>query len=149
MTVAAWIRGIPVGVVQAIKGAFDYPNSIGLTGAGTSSQANALPLPRDFNVFTSVSASTNGGLLPWGADQTVSSQNVAPPGTVQTSNGIIEIGDQITVVNNTASVALLIYPQTGGKIQGAAANAGFSVGANKTAFFFYIGSGNWVVNLSA
>lgn len=138
MTVAAWIRGLPVGVVQAIKGAFDYNSSVNLTGLGNS-QGTALALPRDFNIFSTVAAST-GAILPWGDDQ----QPVAASGQY----GVIELGDTITVVNQGAN-ALLVYPQLGGKVQGASANAGFSVASNKMAAFQYVGSGNWVANLSA
>jgi hypothetical protein len=140
MTVAAWIRGLPVGVVQAIKGAFDYPSSQALVATGNS-QATALPLPRDFNVFNTVSAST-GAILPWGADQ-------QPTGSAAGQTGLVEIGDTITVVNNQAAQALLVYPQLAGTVQGAGANAGFSIAANKQAVFSYIGLGKWVANLSA
>lgn len=140
MPVAAFLRGIPAGLAQAIKGAFDYPSSQALTSLGNS-QATALLLPRDFNVFNTVSAST-GAILPWGVDQT-------PTNAGAGFDGVIEIGDTITVVNNNAAQALLVYPQLGGKVQGAGANAGFSVAANKQALFSYIGAGNWVANLSA
>ena len=140
MTVAQWIRGLPVGVVQAIKGAYDYPSSVGLTALGNS-QGTALSLPRDFNVFTTVGAST-GGILPWGADQT-------PTGGVSgVDRGLVEIGDSITVVNR-GSNALSIYPQSGGNVQNGGANTAFSVAANKVAQFFYVGGGNFNVNLSA
>lgn len=146
MPVQEFIRGMPVGVAQAIAGAFDPPNSQNLTATGTT-QATALPLPRDFNVFTTVAASS-GALLPFGMDQIASTQAVAPAGTVQQNNGIAQLGDTFTAVNRGTN-ALLVYPQLGGTVQGAAANTGFSVAVNKVADFRYVGSGNWVVNLSA
>jgi hypothetical protein len=73
---------------------------------------------------------------------------VAPPGTTVNTVGILEIGDSITVVNQGAN-ALLVYPQLAGKVQGASANTGFSVAANKVATFYYVGLGNFVANLSA
>jgi hypothetical protein len=146
MGVAAFIRGLPVGVVQAIKGAFDWQNSVGLTAAGTT-QATALLLPRDFNVFTTVAAGS-GCILPYGEDQTVSSQSVAPAGTTVASVGTLEVGDTITVVNRGAN-ALLVYPQGTGTIQGGSAGAGFSIAVNKLADIRYVGSGNFVANLSA
>lgn len=144
MTVLAYLRGFSNQIGNAIKGAFDTPNSINLTAAGTT-QATSLPLPRDFNVFTTVAAGS-GAQLPPGVDQVVSTQNTASG--AQNTNGIIEQGDSIKVINRGAN-ALLIYPQLGGTVQGGAANAGFSVAANKVAVFDYVGAGNWVANLSA
>lgn len=147
MSVAQWIRGLPVGVVQAIKGAFDYPSSVSLIALG-STLAGALLLPRDFNVVTGVSAST-GVRLPAGVDVVVSSSTDAN-GTTRNQYGIIEIGDSIIVVNKQATQALLTYPNTAtGTVQGAGAGAGFSIAANKQATFYYCGADTWSVNLSA
>jgi hypothetical protein len=147
MSVAQWIRGLPAGVVQAIKGAFDYPNSVSLTALGTT-LAGALLLPRDFNVVTGVSANT-GVRLQAGVDVVVST-SVDPNGTTRNQYGVIEIGDSIIVVNKQATQALLVYPNTAtGTVQGAGAGAGFSVAANKQATFYYCGLDVWSANLSA
>jgi hypothetical protein len=147
MPVAQWIRGLPVGVVQAIKGAFDYPSSIGLVALGTT-LANALALPRDFNVFATVAAST-GARLPAGVD-VVESTYVDPNGTTRNNYGIVEIGDCIRVVTKGVANPLLVYPQTAaGTVQAGGAGVGFSVAANKMAEFYYLGSDNWCANLSA
>ena len=68
--------------------------------------------------------------------------------SVPASPEVFEIGDSIRVVNRGAN-AILVYPQVGGTVQGAAANTGFSVAANKNAAFFYVGAGNWIADLSA
>jgi hypothetical protein len=106
----------------AAQAAVGYP-STGLTATGTN-QATALALPSDFNVFTTVGAST-GAILP-----------------------ISNTGDWITVVNHGAST-LSVYPPTGGKIANGSANAAFSVAATKTAQFQCIDSTNFAASLSA
>jgi hypothetical protein len=97
--------------------------SVNLTATGNS-QGTALALPSDFNVFTTVAAST-GAILP----------------TSRT-------GDWLTVVNHGANT-LSVYPPTGGKIANGSANAAFSVAANKTAQFQCIDSINFAASLSA
>lgn len=97
--------------------------SSGLTATGNS-QGTALAVPSDFNVFTTVSAST-GCILPNGTP-----------------------GDWYTIVNHGAST-LSVYPPTGGKIANGSANAAFSVGANKTAQFQAISTTDYAASLSA
>lgn len=148
MPIGSQIRGMPSGVASAIKGFSDATRGSNLTATGNS-QATALPLPTDGNVFTTV-ASGSGAILPWGMDQ-VPTPNAAIAGSLtgaQALTGIVEFGDSIRVINAGAN-ALLVYPQLGGKVQAGAANAGFSIPTNKPAVIFYIGGGNWSVNLSA
>lgn len=97
--------------------------SLSLTATGNS-QGTALAVPSDFNVFTTVAAST-GCILPNSA-----------------------VTDWITVVNHGANT-LSVYPPTGGKIANGSANAAFSVGANKTAQFQAISSTDYAASLSA
>lgn len=97
-------------------------NSLTATG---STQGNALALPSDFNVFTTVAAST-GAILP----------------------SVSSAGDWYTVVNHGAN-SLSVYPPTGGKIANGSANAAFAVGANKTAQFQSIDGLNFAASLSA
>lgn len=113
--------GVPPLVATQINGvAVDN-----LTAAG-STQATAVVLPGDVNVFTTVAAST-GCILP---------ANPSP-------------GDEL-IITNLGANALLVYPQVGGAIQNGSVNAGFSVAANKTAkFVARSGSVNWVSLLSA
>lgn len=99
-----------------------------LTATGNS-QATALPLPSDFNIFTTVAAST-GTIMP-----TLNAGFPAPT-------------DYYTVVNHGANT-LLVYPAVGGKIANAAANAGFSVPAGKTADFICLDGLNWAASVSA
>ena len=128
MPIQAFMASLPEFTRQAVVG---IP-STGLTALGNS-QGTALALPTDFNVFTTVSAST-GAQLPWGVDGTTA--------------GPVQLADEITVVNHGAQ-ALSVYPQSGGKVANGSANAAFSVAATKTAYFTYIGSGNWAASLSA
>lgn len=50
---------------------------------------------------------------------------------------------------NTTATAALVFPPTGGTVQGGAANASFSVAQNKPVMFYTTGGGNWYANLSA
>ena len=107
-------------LAQALVG--DVAN--GLTAAG-STQGTALKLASVNNVVTTAAASTGVQLPSMGT------------------------GDAIVVANLGAN-ALLVYPVTGGAIQTGAANAGFSVGAGKTAVFIARdASGNAIAVLSA
>ena len=99
----------------------------GLTATGNS-QGTALALPSDWNLFTTVAAST-GAILP--------------------ANGSnVNLSDVYIVMNHGAN-SLSVYPPTGGKIANGSANAAFSVAANKMATFVNIGSGNWAASVSA
>ncbi len=118
--------GCPPLQAQASVGLLSS-NSNNLTATGAS-QGTALALPSDFNIFTTVAAST-GAILP-----AASSQN--------------NPADSYIVVNHGAN-ALSVYPPTGGKIANGAANAAFSVAANKTAQFLHLGSGNYAASVSA
>jgi hypothetical protein len=110
---------------QASLGIINSSSALTATG---SNQGTALALPSDFNVFTTVGAST-GAILP--------------------ANGAnVNMTDSYIVVNHGAST-LSVYPPTGGKIANGSANAAFSVAAGKTAWFLNIGSGNWAASVSA
>lgn len=140
MTVARWIRGLPVGVVQAIVGAFDIGSSAALTAGGTT-QANSPQLPRDCNVVTTCAGGA-GFTLPYGVDQ--------QPVAASNQFGVVELGDTIKVINHATGNPCLVWPATAtGTIQGGGGGASFSVANNKEATFTYIGSGNWTANLSA
>ena len=95
----------------------------GLTATG-STQATALALYADNNGFTTVAAST-GAQLP-----------AASP------------GDEVFVWNGGAN-ALSVYGQTGENIGAGAANAAFSVAANKGCGFVKLTATLWAPNLSA
>lgn len=98
-----------------------------LTGGGTSSQANATPLPSDFCVFTTV-ALNSGARLP------ASGPNAGAPG-------------DIFVVANFGANPLLVYPATGGNISNAGVNASVSIPVNKTADFYCIGNNVWAASV--
>jgi hypothetical protein len=91
--------GIAAPAAKAIQGT--AANNLTATG---STQATALPLPADACKFTTVAASTGA---------------IIPP-----SNA----GDSGVVFNGGAN-ALLLYPPTGGTINGLSANAGYSIAA--------------------
>lgn len=58
-------------------------------------------------------------------------------------------GDDVIVINAAAANALAVFPQTGEIINALAANASFSVAANKTCFFFCAVDGTWNTLLTA
>jgi len=94
-----------------------------LSAAGTT-QATATPIGNDIAIFTTVAASS-GAILP--------NQGSA----------------YITVFNNNATNALSIYPPVGGVINQLAANAAFSVGANKSSVFVTPDGVTWVATHSS
>ncbi len=101
--------------------------SVSLTASGTT-QVTALALPTDFNVFSTVAASS-GAILPATGFQ------------VQTT-------DTIIVVNHGAN-ALSVYPPLGGTIGVSAANTAFSVPSGKTAWFLVVGVNAYAASVSA
>ncbi len=113
-----------LGTPPLLAGPLGYgPGATGLTGAGSSSQANALLLVPGVNIFTTVGANSGGRLPPAGG------------------------AGKIAVINSGAS-ALLVYPATGETINALTANSSFSVTNAKMATFEPIGN-SWVANLSA
>lgn len=97
-----------------------------LTAAG-STQANAVLLGDDINVFTTTGAST-GCILP--------------------STLVASGGDKITVINYGAN-ALSVYPPTGGKINNGTTNAAVSLAANKSGIFISIDGTNYAYTITA
>lgn len=94
------------------------------TGVGTS-QAGATPLTTNFTVLTASGGAT-AFLLP----------------TVPAGSGPY-------VVANQSGTTALIFPPSGGSVQGGSTDASFSVATNKTAMFWKISSTAWAVNLTA
>ena len=135
MTIKAWLTGTPEYLRTAQQG---IP-STGLTASGTT-QAGALQLTTDFNVFTTVASSQSCVLL--GALDTTYA------GTPGVNQGPCDLADTIVVVNHGAQT-LSVFPNGTGKIANGSASAAFSVAATKTCTFMYIGSGNWAASLSA
>jgi hypothetical protein len=126
MTTQSKLRG--TGIAAAPAGYIVGDQSLALTAAGTT-QATALSIYSDTNVFTNVAASS-GAILP-------------PIG-----QGNRESGDEIEVFNYGAN-ALLVYPPVGAAIGSGATNAGFSVAAGKGAKFRVIGPLQYSSLLSA
>lgn len=94
------------------------------TGVGTA-QATATPITTNFTVLTTSTGQT-AFVLP----------------TVAAGSGPY-------IVSNANSDTALVFPPSGGTIQGGSANASFSVAQNKTAMFFKTSATAWVVNLTA
>lgn len=113
-------QGTPPGQAEAIMG----KATSGQTATG-SSQTDALLLPSTIVEFTTVASST-GCRIP---------ANLAP-------------GDKIYIYNGDANT-LSVYPPTGELIQNGAANAAFSVAANKAALFVKRATSKWMAILSA
>jgi hypothetical protein len=113
-----------LGLAPAPAAMLGYgPGAGGLTGAGTSSQANALALVQGVNIFTTAAANS-GGRLP--------AAGMSGP---------------IAVINSGAN-ALLVYPATGETINALSANSSFSVTNAKMAVFWPVAN-TWVAILSA
>src|SRR5262245_4543111 len=91
----------------------------GIAAAGTA-QADATPLPlRSGLVEVATVASTAGVLLP-----------------------VIRIPSEI-IVRNAGATTLLVYPQSGGTIDGGPANAALSVPAGNSALLWASSASNW------
>lgn len=108
------------------RASMGFPSS-GLTATG-STQGTALALPSDFNIFTTVAAST-GSILPATGYQ-------------------YQVTDTIIVVNHGAN-AMNVYPPTGGTIGTAAANTALAVPSGKTAWFLVVGTNAFAASVSA
>ncbi len=94
--------------------------SAALTAAGTN-QGTALPIPSSVNEFTTVAAGTGG---------------------------ILTAGPQQSVFNGGAN-PLLVYPNSGAKINNLAANVAMTLAVNTACVFFYVSATKWVGVLSA
>ncbi len=96
-----------------------------LTAHAGGGQANGTLCSAYINRFTTVATAGDSALLP-----------AAIPGL------------EIHVVNTTAT-SMNVFPQSGGQINGASANAAFALGANKNAIFGCAVAGQWHAILSA
>lgn len=112
--------GTPAAQASAIGSA---TANTGLTGAGTSSQANALLLTSPVSVFGTVAANSGARL---------------PPASGQPTH----------VIFNGGANALLLYPASGEILNGSSADASFSVTAAKSVTCTPAGN-RWIVTLSA
>lgn len=117
------LTGVGVSPNQALQQVGTVTNSLTATGT-TQADAYALGLT-DYNIFTTVAAST-GARLP----------------------STMSAGDEMWVVNYGAST-LSLYPPTGGKINNGSANAAISITANKNANIVCIDGTNFVAAISA
>jgi len=130
MAIKSKLTGVGTSPAQAQNIVGTVANS--LTAAG-STQATAYAMSTDdWQIFTTVASGTGAILAPG-------------TGTAPTP---YSAGDEMMVTNHGANT-LLVYPPTGGKIANGSANAGFSVGSTKSAFFQCIDGTNWAAYLSA
>jgi hypothetical protein len=113
--------GLPAASALAISGSI----ATGLSGAGTSSQANAFAITSAVNVFSTVAANS-GGILPATA----------------------EVGSSVEIYNQGAN-PLLVYPHVGGTINALSANSSFSLTNAKSGIFKRISGTAWVSIFSA
>jgi hypothetical protein len=130
MSIQNWVEATAPSVRQAQLGILANNQ----TATGTN-QATAFLIPTDFVVFTTVASGTGCKILA-GSDSATGVSGPCLP------------ADIVIIVNHGAN-PLTVYPQVGGKIANGSANAGFSIGANKTASFTYLGSDTWAASLSA
>lgn len=107
--------------------------SLALTATGSTSQSGSFAIIDDVNQFTTVS-SGNGARLP--LDGAFAGEGPTP-------------GDIFFIGNSQGSNALLLYPPLAGQLNGLTANTSISIAASKSAIATYLGSGNYMVNLSA
>ncbi len=90
-----------------------------LTAVGTT-QATAAEITADYVVVTVVTSAASGVIL--------------PPGN---------LNDEVIIVNGDSADNLFIYPQVGGKINRATANAALELPPNRAAHFRGENSLNW------
>lgn len=95
-------------------------SNLAVAAAGNS-QATATEITAAFNVVTAATTSSADGLV------------------LPTGRGA---GDMIVIVNAT-SVALDVFPPSGGTINGGSADAAVSLRANSTGLYFAIGEDNY------
>jgi hypothetical protein len=93
-----------------------------LVAAGTT-QATALPIVNDINMFATVAASS-GAVLP-------------------------SFGSAFVAVFNGGANSLAVYPPVGGTVNGAAVNTAFAVAAGKSTTFMSPDGVTWVAQHSA
>lgn len=123
MAITTRLLGTGVAPVTATNIVGDVES--GKTATGSSSQANAYAITTIHTEFTTVGSNT-GARLP---------ANTSP-------------GDLLSVYNG-GSNTLSVYGATGESIQNGAANAAFSVAANKGAIFIKVSSTRWAAILTA
>jgi hypothetical protein len=102
-------------------------SALTVSAAGTSSQANSTAIAAGTELVKVTTAAANSGV------------RLAVPGGVN---------DMVVVINAGAN-ACLLFPATGGTINGLAANASISIAVGKVAFCMAINATDWVVNVSA
>lgn len=111
----------------AARAIFTPVTQLGQTSAGTG-QSDALAIGTDKEVITITTAAASAGVrLP-----------------VPTASNDVRV-----IVHAGATNAVLIYPATGGKINGLAANASLSLAVGKSALCVSINSTDWAIFVSA
>lgn len=110
--------GIPPLAVQALLG--DKALTVSAAGA---TQAAATALNAAFNVVTTCTLGADGVLISSSA----------------------EPGDEVTVINNTTTTSLYVYPPVGGALNGGTANVPVAIAPGRFGLFKYVST----VNLAA
>ena len=117
-------------------------NQVGLGTPGALAQALATGIPTGNYTTTGTAQGSQG----WPSDFVVATSGSGTTGLTLPSNAAV--GDDYTFVNHTGGNQL-IWPPTGGKIANGSANASFTIGNTKTAFFICIDGTSWAASLSA
>jgi hypothetical protein len=120
------------------------PSAKSLIGVGVpAAQANTLG-------FT-VSSKTAVGTAQTGAVAITTNFTILTTASGQTAAVLpaTEIGGGPYIIANISATTALIFPPSGGAIQGGSTDASFSLAQNKTAMFFKTTATAWVANLSA
>lgn len=97
-----------------------------LTGAGTA-QGGSSPIVRSGFVYRATTAASQ---------------------TAVTIDSAFPLGEE-SVIHNTTATAMLLFPPTGGNVNGGSANASFSVAQNKPIRIIRFDATNFIVMLSA
>lgn len=102
---------------------------VSLSAAGNASQANGTIIKNSVSSFSTVAnGSTDSAVLP-----TVAQMQ----------------RDSVTVINASSTGTLLVFPPSGGAINGGSTNASVAVAPNTAAIFRRTSSLNWAADLSA
>lgn len=115
-----------------------------MQGGMSAGQAKAL----NGGVKTAITAA---GTTQGTATTLVASTNLV--GTATSLQGVIlpscEVGDSVAVYNDATGVTIVVYPDSGSKINQIGTNSGMNLANNTFATFARVTSTRWVADLSA
>lgn len=115
--------GLFTNLARAILGG--ESKTTGITAFAGGGQASAVVLTNAINIIATCATGGDSVMLP-----------------------VAEQGDEVTI-DNQGAASCNVFPQVGGAIRGAAANAALALANAKTGFYKSLGSGNWIAVISA